>query len=203
MNKQLISMIIGVTVLIGLAGTGTQNQARAIGGQTKMAGAGKAGGVYVAPLPIEKTAPALGTNGTWINGSPTTIAAQKGKVVILTFWTHGCINCKRTLPFWNSWAKQYSGKDVTVLSVHTPELKFERNVENVRRFTRERGLLFPVVTDNDFKSWNAYGVEAWPTTILIDKRGRIRARWEGELDWQGNGEYKKVETAIEQLRKEN
>jgi peroxiredoxin len=146
-------------------------------------------------------APALRA-GTWLNSKPTTIAANKGKVVVLTFWTFACVNCTRTVPFWNTWAKRYTGTDVTVLSVHTPELQFDRKPEKVREHLKKNGIMFPVLTDNDYHSWKAFGVQAWPTTILIDKQGRIRGRWEGELDWNNSGEYKRVEQAIESLRKE-
>lgn len=156
-------------------------------------------GVAVAPY---RTAPAL-AGGTWINTSqPTTIAAQKGKVIVLAFWTHQCINCKRTIPFWNGWAKKYVGTNVSVISVHTPEIPEERKIANVRRFVQTKGITFPVLTDNDYASWNAYKVTAWPTTILIDKQGRIRARWEGELNYDNSGQYRTVEAAIEALRKE-
>ncbi len=146
-------------------------------------------------------APAL-AQGNWLNSRPTTIAANKDKVIVLTFWTFACINCKRTIPFWNTWAKRYTGTDVTVISVHTPELQFERNPDKVRAFLKEKGIVFPVLTDNDNNSWNAFKVQSWPTTILIDKKGNIRGRWEGELDWNNSGEYKRVEQAIESLRKE-
>ncbi len=142
-------------------------------------------------------------SGVWANGAPTTIADQRGKVVLLAFWTHECINCQRTIPFWNNWVKRYGkASGVTVLSVHTPELASERKIENVRRYTREKGIVFPVVTDNDYASWKAYNVNAWPTTILIDKQGRVRDRWEGELGYEKSGEYRNVERAIEALRKE-
>ena len=181
--KYLIGAVIAAAVTVGM----TMIPAQA--GQDGLAGA---------PY---KTAPAL-SNGVWANGKPTTIAAQKGKVVILAFWTHQCINCKRTIPFWNDWAKKYAGTNVTVLSVHTPEIPEERKIENVRRFVQNKGITFPVVTDNDFASWNAYKIDAWPTTVLIDKQGRIRGRWEGELDYDNSGQYRTVEQAIEALRKE-
>jgi peroxiredoxin len=78
-------------------------------------------------------APAL-QSGPWANGQPTTIAAQRGKVVVLLFWTRGCINCKHNLGYWNDWARRYHGTDVTVLSIHTPETPGEHSVPSVRRF---------------------------------------------------------------------
>lgn len=153
--------------------------------------------VSVATRPAPAIAP-----GVWVNGSPTTIAAQKGRVVVLLFWTHQCINCKHNLGFWNDWANTYRGTDVTILSVHTPETSSERVIANVRRFVKERGLQFPVVTDNSNATWDAYNVGAWPTEILIDKQGRIRYQFEGELNWDGSHEDRKVVALIEQLRSE-
>lgn len=158
--------------------------------------------VHADPVAVQiRSAPAL-SSGVWVNGSPTTVAAQRGKVVVLLFWTHQCINCKNNLGFWNDWAKKYQGTDVTVLSVHTPETASERRIANVRRFVKERGLLFPVVTDNDSRTWNAFGVQSWPTEFLIDKQGRVRAEYAGELNWRNSGEYKVVAQKIEALRAE-
>lgn len=144
-------------------------------------------------------APAL-QSGTWLNGAPTTLAAQKGKVVVLLFWTRACINCKHNLGYWNGWARQYQGTDVAVLSVHTPETRGEHSIESVRRFVQQRGLAFPVLVDNDSKTWDTFGIGSWPTEILIDKQGRVIAKYEGELNWQGSGEYKQVGARIEALR---
>ena len=149
-----------------------------------------------------RPAPAL-TAGPWLNGPETTLAAQRGKVVVLLFWTRDCINCKHNLGYWNDWAKRYSGTDVAVLSVHTPETRAERAPAATVRFAREHGLRFPVLVDNDARVWNAYGVQSWPTEVLIDRRGRVRAEFAGELNWAGSGEYKTVARKIEALRAES
>lgn len=138
--------------------------------------------------------------GEWVNGAPTTLTAQRGKVVVLTFWTFECSNCQRTLPRWNDWAKRYGpGSDVAVLSVHAPESSSQSSPEAVRRFVLENDLRFPVVRDNEFRTWQAFGVRAWPTTLLLDRRGRVAGRWEGDLE--STGAYKEVERRIEALRR--
>lgn len=149
-----------------------------------------------------RPAPALASAGPWLNGPETTLAAQRGKVVVLLFWTRDCINCKHNLGYWNDWAKKYSGTDVAVLSVHTPETRSERAPAATARFAREHGLRFPVLVDNDARVWNAYGVQSWPTEVLIDKQGRVREEFAGELNWEGSGEYKTVGRRIEALRAE-
>jgi len=154
------------------------------------------------PVPIQPhPAPAL-AGGPWVNGKPTTIDAQKGQVVVLLFWTRDCINCKHNLGYWNDWAGRYAGTDVSVISVHTPETRSERSPEATARFARAHGLRFPIIVDNDARTWNAYGIESWPTEVLIDKQGRVRNEYAGELNWQGSGEYKTVARRIEALRAE-
>ena len=83
--------------------------------------------------------------------------------------------------------------------VHTPEVESERDPKSVTAFAKQKGLVFPILIDNDQKNWNTWNIRSWPTTILIDKQGRMRAFWEGELDWQGSKAYKDVERSIEML----
>jgi thiol-disulfide isomerase/thioredoxin len=143
-----------------------------------------------------------GTAKDWINGKPVSFPLLKGKVVVVCFWTFGCINCRRTLPFWNGWAKTYAGKDVAVVTIHTPETDAERVVDSVSKFIEKEKLVFPVLIDNDMTNSRRWGLKWWPTTYLVDKKGRVRGRWDGELDAKGSGDYKRVAKEIETLRAE-
>ena len=145
----------------------------------------------------------IGEAKDWVSGKPLKLADLKGKVVVVCFWTFGCINCKRTLPFWNDWAQKYAkGSDVVFVSIHTPELESEFNVESVKKFIEKEKLTFPVLIDNSKANWNAWKQQWWPATYLIDKTGHVRGLWNGELDYKGSGEYKNVEQGIQLLRRE-
>jgi thiol-disulfide isomerase/thioredoxin len=137
-------------------------------------------------------APELAT-GEWINSEPLKLKDLRGRVVLIEFWTFGCINCRNTLPFVNSWADRYREKGLTIIGVHSPEFDEERNIEYLRREVTSLGIRYPVVTDNDYQTWNAYKVEAWPTVFLIDKQGRIRWTRVGE------GDYDEAERVIQKL----
>jgi thiol-disulfide isomerase/thioredoxin len=141
-------------------------------------------------------APELAT-GDWINSEPLKLNELRGRVVLIEFWTFGCINCRNTLPFVKSWADRYREKGLTVIGVHSPEFDEERNVEHVRREISSLGIRYPVVTDNDYETWHAYKVEAWPTVFLLDKQGRIRWMHVGE------GGYDEAERLIQELLAEN
>ncbi len=138
------------------------------------------------------TAPDLAT-GEWINSEPLKLADLRGRVVLIEFWTFGCYNCRNTLPFVKSWDDRYRDKGLTVIGVHSPEFDEERKVENLRREVASLEIHYPVITDNDYQTWNAYKVEAWPTVFLLDKQGRIRWRHVGE------GHYDEAERIIQKL----
>ena len=73
-----------------------------------------------------------------------------------------------------------SGQGLAIIGVHTPELDYESNVDNLRREVAGLGINYPVVTDNDYSTWKAYKVEAWPTLFVLDKQGRVRWTHVGE-----------------------
>ena len=138
------------------------------------------------------TAPDLAT-GEWINSEPLRLQDLRGRVVLIEFWTFGCYNCRNTLPFVKSWNDRYRQKGLTVIGVHSPEFDEERKVESLRREVASLGISYPVVTDNDYQTWKAYDVEAWPTMFLLDKQGRIRWMHVGE------GDYDEAERLIQKL----
>src|ERR1043166_4240548 len=148
------------------------------------------------PPKTEAAAPELAA-GTWINSDPLTLKSLRGRVVIIEFWTFGCYNCRNTLPFVKAWHERYGNKGLAVIGVHSPELDGEEKVENVRREVASLGIHYPVVTDNDFATWNAYKVNAWPTMFILDKKGKIRWAHVGE------GAYDDAEKLIQKLLTEN
>jgi len=132
-------------------------------------------------------------SGNWINSEPLKLQDLRGRVVLIEFWTFGCINCRNTLPFIKSWHDRYHDKGLTVVGVHSPEFDEERDVEKVRSEVASLGIHYPVVTDNAYQTWNAYKVEAWPTAFLLDKQGRIRWMHVGE------GDYDEAERQVQKL----
>ncbi len=131
--------------------------------------------------------------GDWINSDPLTLTKLRGHVVLVEFWTFGCYNCRNTLPSVKEWDARYRERGLTIIGVHTPETTSEYSIDNVRREVRGLGIKYPVVTDNDYSTWKAYGVEAWPTILVVDKLGRIRWLHVGE------GRYEETEGVVKTL----
>lgn len=145
-------------------------------------------------LPKLSRAPELAGLGEWFNSEPFTMASLKGKVVLVDFWTYSCINCIRTLPYIQGYWEKYKETDKFVLiGVHTPEFVFEKSPDNVRDAIERHGLTYPVVQDNDFKTWRAFANRYWPAKYLIDAEGYIRYTHFGE------GAYEETDEAIAAL----
>ncbi len=136
---------------------------------------------------LDGPAPELAGIQGWENSKGTTIAASKGKVVVLHFWTFGCINCQRNLPLYNGWQKDFAGKDLQLIGVHTPETDDETKAGNIIAQVKKRHIEYPVAFDRNGDTWKAYGNRYWPAVYLIDRHGKVRFRWEGELESGGAG----------------
>ena len=139
------------------------------------------------------------TGDLWLNvpkGTKLSLASRKGKATIIHFWTFGCINCKRNLPTYDRWWKRFAEKGVVVIGIHTPETEAERNPANVAKKVKELGIAYPVLLDSDHQYWNRWQQRIWPAIYLIDKQGRARYLWEGELEYQGAGGEAKMTQLI-------
>lgn len=136
-------------------------------------------------------------NETWINSAePLTLAGLRGKVVLLEFWTFGCINCRRVTPYIKQWHSQFDETNFQVITIHYPEFAYERDLQNVIAATQESGITYPVALDNNGRTWRAYNQRYWPVTYLIDKDGHIRYKHIGEFNEQSAAG---AETAINTL----
>jgi thiol-disulfide isomerase/thioredoxin len=144
-------------------------------------------------------APPFAGVSRWLNTNPLTIESQRGKVVVLHFWTFGCVNCQHNLPYYNRWRHDYAEKDVQIIGVHTPETTDEADAQQVAAHVKQLGIEYPVAIDGDHATWDAYKNRVWPSIFLIDKRGRIRDRWDGELEYQEAGGDKRLRSEIQEL----
>ena len=97
------------------------------------------------------------------------------------------------IPQLRAWHTRYTADGLTIVGVHTPEFFWERPSARVVQATRELGVPYAVVQDNDSAIWKRYGVRAWPTAVLVDRRGVVRYHHIGE------GAYKEIEAVIRRL----
>jgi cytochrome c biogenesis protein CcdA/thiol-disulfide isomerase/thioredoxin len=142
------------------------------------------------------TLPELSGATVWINSEPRTPQSLRGKVVLVDFRTHSCINCLRTLPYIKAWNEKYKPSVLVIVGVHTPEFAFEKDESNVRMAVKDLGVTYPVAMDNNYRIWRSFHNEYWPADYLIDAAGNIRFHHFGE------GDYEESEKQIRALLEE-
>lgn len=149
------------------------------------------------------TAPSLsGGPEKWVNSAPIDLNSRKGQVTLVEFWTFGCINCRHNLPVYARLDKRFRAKGLALIGVHTPETESERSGENVRNAVKKLGIRYPVLLDPDGVNWSRWQLHYWPTVFLVDKLGKIRGKWEGELNYGGADGEAEVARQIEILLEE-
>lgn len=124
--------------------------------------------------------PAIPGGVTWFNVQrPLTLEELKGRVVLLDFWTLGCINCQHIVPDLKALESEF-GDRLLVIGVHSGKYATEHEDESVLEAVRRLGIEHPVINDPDFAVWNTFGANAWPTLVLIDPAGNLVGGHAGE-----------------------
>ena len=112
------------------------------------------------------------------------LSDYEGKVVFLNFWATWCPPCKEEMPYIEQLYKDYNknNDDVVILGVASPNLGREGSREHVVNFLKEQGYTFPVVLDEDGALAYQYGINAFPTTFIIDKERYVTQYIPGAMD---------------------
>ena len=139
-------------------------------------------------MPVQENvrvrAPEITGGRGWLNtDKPLSLAALKGKVVLLDFWTYGCINCIHIIPDLKKLEAKYPN-ELVVIGVHSAKFDNEKETENIRRIIMRYEIEHPVYNDADFTVWKSYGVRAWPTQVLIDPAGYVIGGVSGEGNYE-------------------
>ena len=122
-------------------------------------------------------------------------------MTLLNFWVFTCYNCTNTVPSLVDFDTKYRGQGLTIIGIHTPEFPpyaGEHDKKNVERALAKHGIKYPNAQDNDHATWDLYGIEYWPSFVLIDKRGQIRYEGYGEFH-VGDRTYQQWEERIKAL----
>jgi DNA-binding beta-propeller fold protein YncE len=135
-------------------------------------------------------APELIGGKSWLNtDKPLSLAGLRGKIVLLDFWTYGCINCIHIIPDLKKLEAKYPN-NLVVIGVHSAKFENEGETENIRQIILRYGIEHPVVNDSEFKIWEQYAVTAYPTRYLINPNGYLTGLFLGE------GHFEKIDDAI-------
>ncbi len=116
-------------------------------------------------------APELPASLEWLNtDGPLRLAEQRGRIVLLDFWTYCCINCLHVLSDLRYLEDKY-GDELLVIGIHSPKFPNERVADQVRLAIERHHIRHPVANDPTLSLWRQYAVRAWPSLIFIDTEG--------------------------------
>ena len=130
-------------------------------------------GIFAWRLATQRTTPATGTAPNFTlprrnAGGPLQLASLRGKAVVLNFWASWCIPCKQEAPQLQSASQRWGGRGVVVVGIDSQDFSGD-----ARRFMRKYSVTYPVVRDGSGKIVGRYGVDGFPETFFVDRRGRI------------------------------
>ncbi|HSF86927.1 MAG TPA: redoxin domain-containing protein [Acidimicrobiia bacterium] len=135
----------------------------------------------------------------WLQTDIESLDDLRGNVVIVQFWTFGCINCKRTLPYLQELYAEHAGAGLEIVGVHSPEFTFEADPAAIAAAAEELGVTWPIALDT--RQRNFFGWQGsrgyWPRTYVIDQQGQVR------FDHVGEGKYEELAATVEFLLEES
>ena len=113
-----------------------------------------------------------------LNGGNTSLSAYKGKVVILNFWATWCPPCRAEMPSMEIFYQRFRNSGLEILAVDGGE-----DAATVQQFIQSNSYTFTVLLDRDNKVNSLYGIEAIPTTFILDREGKIIGMIVGSIRW--------------------
>ena len=168
MNRLLspipVVVMVGVLALLGLLTYGVVSKSPDRGIESALASG------ETPPAPDIRL-PKLGSDG---EGS---LADYRGKVVVLNYWASWCEPCRAESPLLQDWHERLEPRGATVLGVDVLDA-----TPDAQEFINEFGLTYPMLKDGDGDTQKSFGVAAYPETVVIDRRGRLRAIERGPVD---------------------
>jgi len=157
----VIGLSAGTLILVGLDPSWLLNQPE-----------GSSGSQPVIPE-VNQAAPDFAL--TTLTGESVRLSELKGRVVAVNFWATWCGPCRLEMPLLQTYADRYP-QDLTVLAVNDAE-----PIEKVQPYVDDLGLSFPILLDEKELVTRLYRVRGFPTTIFIDRDGKIRYQHPGLL----------------------
>ena len=113
-----------------------------------------------------------------LDGSTVTLSDLRGQVVFLNFWATWCPPCRDEMPSMERLYQELSGRGLTILAINLRE-----PTHLISPFVEEYNLTFPIALDAAGNVSRQYGVQAIPTSFILDRRGFIISRKIGFLEW--------------------
>ena len=128
-----------------------------------------------------------------LDGPNLRLLEQRGKVVLLNFWATWCGPCREEMPQLNKLYEKYRPSGFTLLGVNVDE-----DSRNAAGIAGQLGVKFPVLLDSDKRVSKLYDLSAMPSTVLIDRDGRVRFLHRGYKSGTENEYDQQIRTLLKE-----
>jgi peroxiredoxin len=112
-----------------------------------------------------------------LDGPNLRLQEQRGKVVLVNFWATWCGPCRKEMPHLNRIADKYRSSGLVLLGINVDD-----DARNAADLAAKLGVKFPVLFDTDKKVSKLYDLNSMPSTLVIDRNGRVRYLHRGYQD---------------------
>jgi thiol-disulfide isomerase/thioredoxin len=126
-----------------------------------------------------------------LDGSTWRLPAAKGRTVLLNFWASWCGPCREEMASLQALADRHRAEGLQVMAVN-----FREADATVRKFVEETLLALPVLLDRDGTTAKAFDVHVFPSTVIVDRSGRVSSIVVGASDWMRAPAYDWVRAAL-------
>ena len=126
-----------------------------------------------------------------LTGEEASLESFKGSVVILYFWTTWCPSCIAGMPALQVLNDRFKNQGLTVLAVNIQE-----SIETVESFIKSNNYKFTIMLDNESRVAYRYGINAIPTTYILDRQGRIVSSYLGGKNWENTKNIAALEALL-------
>ncbi len=146
------------------------------------------GWLHRGSVPVQAGAPAPDFRAPSLGGDTLALASLRGRVVLVNAWATWCSPCRWEMPAIENLYQRLGGRGLVVVAVSQdeapgPDATFGGTLGDVAGFVRENHLTFPVLLDPGRRLAQLFGIVGLPTSILIDRRGRIVRKVLGPARW--------------------
>jgi len=128
----------------------------------------------------------------WLQTDIQSLEELRGSVIVVQFWTFGCVNCRNTLENLRALHAEYGAESFEIVGIHSPEFVYEKDPGAVADAATELGVSWPIALDTErrtFRRWQG-SPAYWPRTYVLDRDGIVR------FDHIGEGAYEELNEAV-------
>ena len=128
-----------------------------------------------------------------LDGADVNLEKLRGRVVLVNFWAVWCPPCRKEMPSMQRLAAKLGDRPFTILGVNVGE-----SPDDIRAFLKQVPVSFPILLDSEGERLKPWQVFAFPTSYVVDKRGRLRLGLFGSIEWDSPDVVARLEALLEE-----